>query len=112
MARKIRPVLQEMLVAIEGIETAIAGKSFADLQSEWPLRHGVQRGIEIISEASRQYSAFAPREPPRNTVGAGQRDRQRLAARVSQDFRQGDLEPCHRKTAAVEAGHRGPARFS
>jgi uncharacterized protein with HEPN domain len=53
MARKIRPVLQEMLVAIEGIETAIAGKSFADFQSEWLLRHGVQRGIEIISEASR-----------------------------------------------------------
>jgi uncharacterized protein with HEPN domain len=53
MARKIRPVLQEMLVALEGIETAIAGKSFADFQSEWLLRHGVQRGIEIISEASR-----------------------------------------------------------
>ena len=53
MARKIHPVLQEMLVAIQGIETAIAGKTFADFQSEWLLRHGVQRGIEIVSEASR-----------------------------------------------------------
>jgi uncharacterized protein with HEPN domain len=53
MARKIRPVLQEILVAIRGIETAIAGKTFTDFQSEWLLRHGVQRGIEIVSEASR-----------------------------------------------------------
>ena len=53
MTWKIRPVLQEMLVAIQGIETAIAGKSFVDFQSDWLLRHGVQRGIEIVSEASR-----------------------------------------------------------
>ena len=54
MARKVRPVLQEMLTAIEGIETAITGKTFADFQSEWLLRHGVQRGIEIISEANEE----------------------------------------------------------
>jgi len=53
MARNIRPVLQDILMAIQGIEAAIAGKTFADFQSEWLLRHGVQRGIEIISEASR-----------------------------------------------------------
>ena len=38
MPRKIRPVLQEMLTAINGIETAIAGKDFADFQREWLLR--------------------------------------------------------------------------
>jgi uncharacterized protein with HEPN domain len=53
MARKVRPVLQEMSTAIQGIEVAIAGKTFADFQSEWLLRHGIQRGIEIISEANR-----------------------------------------------------------
>jgi uncharacterized protein with HEPN domain len=57
MARKLRPILQEILAAIEGIETAISGKTFADFQSEWLLRHGVQRGIEIISEASRHLPA-------------------------------------------------------
>jgi len=57
MPRKIRPVLQEMLTAINGIEMAIAGKNFADFQREWLLRHGVQRGIEIISEASRHLPA-------------------------------------------------------
>lgn len=53
MARKIAPVLDEMIKAIDGIQAALAGKTFADFQSDWLLRHGVQRGIEIISEASR-----------------------------------------------------------
>jgi uncharacterized protein with HEPN domain len=53
MTRKIGPILQEMLAAIEGIEAAVADRSFAEFQNDWLLRHGVQRGIEIISEASR-----------------------------------------------------------
>jgi len=53
MARKVGPVLDEILKAIAGIETAIAGKTFVDFERDWLLRHGVQRGIEIISEASR-----------------------------------------------------------
>jgi uncharacterized protein with HEPN domain len=57
MPRKIRPVLQEMREAIDGIETALAGKTFIDFQQDWLLRHGVQRGIEIISEASRHLPA-------------------------------------------------------
>jgi uncharacterized protein with HEPN domain len=57
MARKLQPVLQEMLTAIEGIEAAIAGKTFSDFQRDWLLRHGVQRGIEIVSEASRHLPA-------------------------------------------------------
>jgi len=32
---------------------AIAGKAFFDFQKDWLLRHGAQRAIEIISEASR-----------------------------------------------------------
>ena len=57
MARKVGPVLDEILKAIAGIEAAIAGKTFDDFKSEWLLRHGVQRGIEIISEASRRLPA-------------------------------------------------------
>ena len=53
MARKIGPVLDEILNAIDGIQAALAGKSIADFERDWLLRHGVQRGIEIISEASR-----------------------------------------------------------
>src|SRR5258708_7177961 len=57
MARKVRPGLQEMLTGIIGVEVAMAGKTFADFQGEWLLRQGVQRGIEIISEASRHVPA-------------------------------------------------------
>lgn len=64
MPRKIRPVLQEMCEAIDGIETALAGKTFVDFQQDWLLRHGVQRGIEIISEASRHLpTALLARHP-------------------------------------------------
>jgi hypothetical protein len=38
VARKIGLVLQEILAAMEGIEAAIAGKTFADFQREWLLR--------------------------------------------------------------------------
>lgn len=53
MPRKLGPVLAEILAAIEGIERATRGKTVEDFQREWLLKHGVQRGIEIISEASR-----------------------------------------------------------
>ena len=53
MARKIRPVLTEILAAIDGIEHSVAGRTLDDFQQNWLLKHGIQRGIEIISEASR-----------------------------------------------------------
>jgi len=57
MARKIGPVLDEILNAIDGIQAALAGKSLVNFEQDWLLRHGVQRGIEIISEASRHLPA-------------------------------------------------------
>ena len=39
--------------AINGIFEATKGKSLDEFRADWLLRHGVQRGIEIISEASR-----------------------------------------------------------
>lgn len=42
-----------MLGAIEGIQRATAGKTFEDFANDWLLKHAVERGIEIISEASR-----------------------------------------------------------
>jgi uncharacterized protein with HEPN domain len=53
MPRKVAPILDEILNAIDGILTSAAGKSLAEFERDWLLRHGVQRGIEIISEASR-----------------------------------------------------------
>lgn len=53
MPRTFCHALDDMLDAIGGIENATRGKTLADYQEDWLLKHGVQRGIEIISEASR-----------------------------------------------------------
>jgi uncharacterized protein with HEPN domain len=45
--------IQDMLESIQGIEEAIAGKTFRDYQRSWLLRSAIERGIEVISEASR-----------------------------------------------------------
>lgn len=65
--RKLNPVLDDIIDAIDGIEAAVQGKTFEEFQSDWLLRHGVQRGLEIISEASRHIPeamlARAPASP-------------------------------------------------
>jgi uncharacterized protein with HEPN domain len=48
--------IHDMLESIRGIEKAIKGKSFRDYQRSWVLRSAVERGIEVISEASRHLS--------------------------------------------------------
>ena len=53
MAREFRHALDDILAALEGIQAATTGKTLADYGAEWVLKHAVQRGIEIISEASR-----------------------------------------------------------
>lgn len=45
--------IHDMLESILGIEEAVKGKSFRDYQRSWVLRSAVERGIEVISEASR-----------------------------------------------------------
>jgi uncharacterized protein with HEPN domain len=45
--------IHDMLESIRGIERAIKGKSFRDYQKSWVLRSAVERGVEVISKASR-----------------------------------------------------------
>ena len=75
MTRKISPILQEIIVAIDVIQMAVAGKTFAKFQKDWLLRHGAQRAIEIISEASRhvpdQLKNMHPNIRWRSIVGIG-----------------------------------------
>jgi uncharacterized protein with HEPN domain len=47
--RLVRPALRAILEAIEGVENATRGKTLDDYGADWLLRHGVQRGIEIVS---------------------------------------------------------------
>ena len=53
MVREFRHVLDDIAGAINGIQAAVIGKTLADYQGDWVLKHAIQRGIEIISEASR-----------------------------------------------------------
>lgn len=53
MARSPRLRIHDMLEAITGIEGAVRGKSYRDYQKSWVLRSALERGIEVISEASR-----------------------------------------------------------
>lgn len=57
MARMLLPALHDILDAIVGIDEAVADKTFADFESNWLLRRGVERAIEIISEACRRIPA-------------------------------------------------------
>jgi uncharacterized protein with HEPN domain len=73
--RKIGPILAEILEALDGIEAATAGKTLEEFQADWLLKHGVQRGLEIISEAARHIPddllALAPDVPWKQVRGIG-----------------------------------------
>ncbi len=48
--------IHDMLESIRGIEKAVSRKSYRDYERSWLLRSAVERGIEVISEASRHLS--------------------------------------------------------
>ena len=53
MPRDVGVILDEIVDAIDGIERAIRDRDIEDYSRDWLLKHGVQRGIEIISEVAR-----------------------------------------------------------
>lgn len=73
--RQHRHVLEDIRDALTEIERATIGKTFAEFEADWLLRHGVQRGIEIISEASRgipdSLKATRPEIPWKTVAGIG-----------------------------------------
>jgi uncharacterized protein with HEPN domain len=54
MAPSVRAALADILTEIETIEVAVAGRSLEEFRRERIFRRGVERCIEIISEASRR----------------------------------------------------------
>jgi uncharacterized protein with HEPN domain len=53
MQRTIRARLADILDAIRGIEDTVGGIGFDTYLDVWHMRRATERGIEIISEASR-----------------------------------------------------------
>jgi|SRR5580704_674710 uncharacterized protein with HEPN domain len=75
MARKISHFIHDILDAIERIDQVTQGRTFAEFEASWQLRWLVQRGIEIISEASRgtpdEMKSSRPEIPWRKVTGIG-----------------------------------------
>ena len=53
MSRRVDVVLDEILAAIAGVEAAVEGQNSSTFGKTWLLQRGVERGLEIISEAAR-----------------------------------------------------------
>ncbi len=87
--RSPRARLLDMLEAAEGIRAAVHGLDFADFEKAWVVQRAVERGLEIISEASRhlpaETKAAYPDLPWRQTAGIGnvlRHDYQRVEPRL------------------------------
>jgi uncharacterized protein with HEPN domain len=104
--RLARPALLAILEAIEGMEKAVRGKTLDDFDGDWLLRHGVQRGVEIVSEAARrippELQERQPQIPWAQIVGIGnvlRHEYHRVSDRLIWNVVQGHLP--HLKAAVL-----------
>ena len=111
MARNVGVVFAEMLEAIAGIENAAAGKTLADFEREWLLKHGIQRGIEIIPEAARHIPAElrdrGPEIPWKQVIAVGsvlRHDYHRIANPIVWAVVTEDLPALKAAVEALQAG--------
>jgi uncharacterized protein with HEPN domain len=52
-SRSVRARLDDIREALAGIETTLVGVSFETFATSWQLQRAIERGLEIISAASR-----------------------------------------------------------
>ena len=76
------PRLTDIIEAIELIRGEMVGVTLRAFEPDKRKRWLVERGIEIISEASRHLSDELKAAPPGNPVAEGGCHRQRAAARL------------------------------
>ena len=88
----------------------MAGKSLDHYSGDWLLKHGVQRGIEIISEATRRVpSALLETQPDipwRQIIAMGnvlRHNYEQIVDRVVYDVVWRDLPPLKDAVSAIEA---------
>lgn len=105
--RSVRLRLLDILDAIRGIDETLGGLTFDTYQSVWHLRRATERGIEIISEASRhiptELKQRYPAIPWSEIAGIGnvlRHDYQRVADEIVWNVTQRHFEA---RRGAVEA---------
>ena len=115
MRKLVRPYLDDILDTIRGIEDTISGLSFQTYTQVWSVRRSIERGIEIISEASRhipeELRASQPQVPWKRVIGIGnvlRHDYREVADRVIYDLTRGDLAVLKAAIIAIEAGLHEP----
>ncbi|MGY2810437.1 HepT-like ribonuclease domain-containing protein [Bradyrhizobium sp. USDA 4506] len=102
--------IHDMLESIRGIEKTLAGKSIRDYERSWLLRSAIERGIEVISEASRHLGSElkAQHENVRwkDIAGIGnilRHDYQRVDATIIWKAVKDDLPPLKAALLALKA---------
>lgn len=99
-ARSLEARLFDIIEAIEHIRGEIAGATLDSFEADWRKRWLVERGVEIISEASRHLTdtvkARHPEIPWRKVAGIGnilRHEYQRIAPDVLWGLIEEDLPP-------------------
>ena len=111
MHRLFRPALRSILDEIDGIENAVMGKSLDDFAADWLLRRGIERSIEIISEAARRIppdvQARQPHVPWSEIMGIGnvlRHEYHRVSDTIVWNVVQVHLGPLKAAVLAIETG--------
>jgi uncharacterized protein with HEPN domain len=114
-ARSLAPRLTDIIEAIDHIRSEMAGLSIEAFEADWRKQWLVERGVEIISEASRhltdELKARHPEIPWPKVAGIGnvlRHDYASIAAPIMWKLVQDDLPPlervCREELAREQAG--------
>lgn len=100
MPRSVIPRLLDIIEACNGIERALQAVTSDQFKGDWTRSRAVERGIEIIPEASRhipdQLKALHPDVPWKQIAGIGnilRHDYQSIDGQIIWDTVQRDLTP-------------------
>jgi uncharacterized protein with HEPN domain len=106
-ARARRDDIREALV---GIETTLEGVSFETFATSWQLQRAIERGLEIISEASRslpdELKQHAPQIPWRAISAIGnilRHEYQRVETRLVWNIAEQHLRPLRAAVDVISA---------
>jgi uncharacterized protein with HEPN domain len=113
MPRNVGHLIDDILQAIARIEQLTAGKSFEEFDASWELQWLIQRGIEVISEATRgipdNLKALQPEIPWRRVSGIGnvlRHDYDGLSNRILWNVVEDELPKLRRAIEAIRSTDR------